>query len=483
MDERTARDVVLVRAIETADEQHAFWSDADRIGASRTAAETVGDSAPVDAFIGRRARFALDRLATRQPVAARIWRQRDSRGWIAAVLIGLAFIVGGAGVDIGPSQRINLLAPPVLALLAWNLVVYVFLVVATLGLAMRPGGTPSHPLRRMMARALGDAPRASRTQAASGALTAALGRFAREWSMLAAPLWRQRAACVLHAAAASLAAGAIAGLYLRGIAFEYRAVWQSTFLESADVARVLHLVLAPGARLTGIALPGADAIARLSASGPGEIAAPWIHLYAGTLVACVIAPRLVLAAMAWIRGRMLASRFPLRLEGPYFQQLLHAWHAGTLRVLALPYSFTVPAVAMAGLTAVLARVFQSQVDVQWMPAVRYGDDPPAALPAMPPTAVLAVFNLSATPERDNHGAFAAALRDRTAGRIPFIAVVDSSEFAERFRDHPTRIDERAAAWQVSLAADGIEALIVRLAQPDVASAAASFRRRLERLPA
>ena len=48
----------------------------------------------------------------------------------------------------------------------------------------------------------------------------------------------------------------MAGLYLRGLAFEYRASWESTFLDASIVRPIVAFAYAPGALLTGIAVPG-----------------------------------------------------------------------------------------------------------------------------------------------------------------------------------------------------------------------------------
>ena len=119
MDEPAARDVIIVRALESADGAREIWSDADRVWAGRAAAEAVGESATDDAFLGRRAALVIERLRKRHPGFVALARARPVQAWVApAAAIG-AFVIGVAGVDIGPAHRINLLAPPVLALLAW----------------------------------------------------------------------------------------------------------------------------------------------------------------------------------------------------------------------------------------------------------------------------------------------------------------------------------------------------------------------------
>ena len=477
MNERAARDVVLVRAIEAADGGREIWSDADRLWASRTAAENVGASATVDAYLGERASLSLRRLATRYPKLAALARVPIPWGLAAPLAAFGAFALGVAGAGIGSEQRINLLAPPVLGLFVWNVGVYALL----LALTVLPAGERSDrdgPLRRVVMRWLGSAAQKARKIASPPPLADAVGRFASEWPAIALPLWRQRATGLLHGCATALAAGVIGGLYLRGIALEYRASWQSTFLDADDVARLLHVVLTPGAWLTGIAIPGAEHLQTIGAGSAGENAARWIHLYAATLLSVVVVPRLVLAAVAGFRAMRLARRLPLALEAPYFRRLLHAWREGTARVVAVPYSYEVPSANAEGLARLMTRVFQSAVDIEWMPAVAYGTDELPDLPAAS-AGVLAVFNLGATPERENHRAFVGALAAKLACRAPLFALVDTSAFVDRFHDDPRRIAEREAAWRETLAAQDVEPIFVRLARPDLAEASAALAERLE----
>ena len=477
MDERSARDVVLARAIETSDGAREVWSDADRAWATRASGEIVGEKARDDAFIARRAELILDRLAERHPRIRTLSRWPSTRGWIAPVAAIVAFVIGGLGVDISPTQRINLLAPPVLALLAWNLAVYVALLVAAV-MPRRGRGAPG-PVRQAVAACFRDVSQPIRKSVAPRPLVVAMRRFATEWPALALPLWQRRAARLLHLCAAALAAGAIAGLYVRGIALEYRAGWQSTFLDASAVARLLDVVLAPGAWLTGITIPDATHLAAIGGDSAGENAAPWIHLYAATLLLVVILPRLLLAAVAGIGERRLVRRFPVALGHAYYQRLLHAWREGTAQVVALPYSFDVNANGRDGLAKLMARVFDAGVDVEWRATTTYGDDAPIELPGALAGAV-AIFNLAATPEPENHGAFVDAIRARIAPHVPLIAIVDTTDFVDRFAANPRRVAEREAAWRQMLEPHHAEPLFVRLADPDLREAGATLSTRLER---
>jgi len=478
MDEREARDTMIVRALETSDDARAIWSDADRVWAGRAAAADVGESATEAAFVVRRATLVLDRLGKRHPGFVAATRGRPLRNWIVPAVAAGAFIVGVAGVDIGPAHRINLLAPPVLALLAWNLAVYVALIAALPVASRRATGTGGGPLRRTGAVWLRDVAALGR-RSVPVPLTAAFARFTAEWTPAAAPLSKARAAALLHFGAAMLAAGAIAGLYLRGIALEYRAGWQSTFLDASDVERILRVVLAPGAWLTRIAIPGAGHLTTIAGGTEGENAARWIHLYAATILLVIIVPRMALALVAWTAARRRQRSFPLALEDPYFQRLLRGWRHGTARIAAAAYSYDVPRVNADGLVQLLTRALQSTVDVHWLPATAYGADDVPVLPASL-TAAVTVFNLGATPERETHGAFARALATGPGDGAPRVSIVDTSEFVDRFGADARRVAERQDNWRRVLADAGVDALFVRLANPDLARDGAALARRLDR---
>ena len=130
------------------------------------------------------------------------------------------------------------------------------------GFVVRYGdaGNPG-PVRRLVMRVasrsgLGHGGGRSARGDAGRIIGASMAALTADWFRLAAPLYTMRAARILHFAAAALALGVIAGLYVRGLAFEYRATWESTFLDAANVHWLLAALLAPGSALSGIAMPG-----------------------------------------------------------------------------------------------------------------------------------------------------------------------------------------------------------------------------------
>jgi hypothetical protein len=458
MDERAALDVTAVRAVETSDRAHSLWGDADRAWASRAAAEAIGADASSDAFLARRARFALERFGERVKAIPRAVRALHWRPWVGLAVVAAAFVLGFLLDRIGDSGRINILAPPVLGLVAWNLAVYALLFA---GLVLRYGDVAlPGPLKRAIVRVAGGSlnPR--------GELSEALGALGRDWAKLAAPLYSARASRILHLAAALLALGVIAGLYVRGLAYEYRASWESTFLSAETVQAIARFAYAAGSAVTGIAVPDAKAIAAIRAPD-GENAARWLHLMASTVVVLVIVPRLGLAAFSGALERHRSRNVPLPLDEPYYRRLLRGYRGGPARVRVLPYSYTLPAEAAGGLEAIVARSFGGSAALHVAAPVEYGAE------ALDPAdgrggATFVVFGGAATPEPELHGRLLAQLAGGDA-----IALVDESPLVAQGAD-AARLEARRAAWREVCARARVPVVFADLRAPDLAAVEAAL---------
>lgn len=464
MDESAALETTAARAVETADRDRVLWSDADREWASRAAAAIVGERASAEEFLGRRAQLVLERVGTRQPAVTRTVRGIRWRPWVGVVTVIAAFVLGVLIDRIGGGSSINLLAPPVFAIVAWNLVVYVWLLVRPLVLRRGAAG-PVRSFLIRIASVRGGNGDTNRTDAATAARRTVLAALPREWARVAAPLYASRAARVLHLAAAATALGLIAGLYVRGLAFEYRASWESTFLGAEQVHALLAVTHAPGSWLTGIPVPDVAAIEAIRAPA-SENAAIWMHLMAGTVAAVVIVPRLVLALVAGLVERRRAKNVALPLDEPYYRRLVAGWVDEPARVRVIPYSYTLEPEARAGLEAIVARAY-GNAEATIEEPVAWGDDWVSPDAAGQPQTVLPLFSLTATPEGDAHGAFLAA-----SGTS--VALVDESAFLARWGDDAQRRDDRRAAWRELLEAHASVPVFVDLADPDLASAEAQL---------
>jgi hypothetical protein len=475
VNEYAARDVLLVRAVESADRERTLITEADRQHAARAASELArwsaserGEEASAERFIEKRAELLVGKLRERDRTLAQASRATDWRPWVGVLLPLAAFAFGAFFQQVGDRQHINVLAFPLLTIVLWNLVVYAVLAVGWV-VALARGRRPPTGLRRAIA---GVARRgARRLQGTAGAAFAA---FIDEWSRAAAPLLTARAGRVLHLSAALLAAGAIAGLYVRGLVFEYRAGWESTFLEPSRAHALLSFLLGPAASALGTPFPSiAEVEAIRWPASTGENAARWIHWYALTVAALVFAPRLALAAVARWQERRLGRRFPLALDEPYFRRLLGGFapHRAQLRV--VPYSYTVDEAGLHGLREATKALLGDSTDLAMRPSVAFGDEASATtgldLADRSVGLSVALFSLASTPENENHGAFLDRLRDAIGPRL--IALVDEAPYKRRLGDHPgarDRLSERRAAWSAFLAAHQVGAAFVDLARPDLA---------------
>jgi hypothetical protein len=471
--EPAARSVLAVQAFEAGGDSP-VWTADDRAWATRTARDAGAATLAPAAALAERARHALQRLLPRQPALATLLKMGLRPAPWVLLLPLVAFIAGVAVDGIGSSQRINLLAPPVWAVVVWNLAVYAGLALPGAAAAAVPRG-----LRALLARWAAPGLRLR----ADGHVPA-LQAYAAAWARAAAPAALARGALLLHVAAAALALGMVAGLYLRGLVLDYRAGWQSTFLDPAAVRGVLALLLAPASALTGIGVPDAEAIAALRV-GPDAVAtapaAPWLHLYAATLALAVVLPRTLLALAAAWRMWHCAQRVPLPLHEPYFQRLLHDLQGRAPLVQVLPHGAAPSPQATLGLRDWLQQACGDGLQLRMAPATAYGSEEQATTLLPEPGATLRVLlaDLGSTPEDDSHGRLLQSLQAQAAVGAPLLVLTDEAAFRQRFAQLPARLAERRAAWQAFAHARGAGWVGVDLQQPDLAGAQALLQAALQ----
>lgn len=464
MNEHTARSVVLVRAIESADQNKEILSDQDRVYASRSARELAHwhasdrqAEATTEDFLRQRSEQILLRIAERTPAFATFIKPRNSWKVFAFGLPAIALLLG-VGIDrITDPHHVDLLSPPLLLIVMWNLLVYLGMFVWMLMPARRPS-----PLQQWLA------PRLNPPRKLPHVLASALLNFASEWTQLSARLTAARLSRTIHLSAALFGLGALASLYARGLWSQYAAGWESTFLDASQVHAVLSVVFAPVVHifhLQNFSLAEVTAL-RFPQTTAAEGAARWVHLYAATMLLLVVLPRLLLAALGNWRTKKLVQRFPLDLEQPYFRKLSGDFDmaaGGTLRV--LPYSFTLNEAHQKGLLKFVASLFGEQGKLMLRPPIAYGAEPQSVLREvdLSTDSTAALFNLSATPEQENHG----ALLDFIVAASPreVIALLDESAYLERMGNQPegrARCDERIALWQQFCAFHQVKAVPINL---------------------
>lgn len=379
--------------------------------------------------------------------APRLRRLWYVRGWFTGRLPGpwlvaTAFFAGLAGIGLGTGGELNVLTPPLLGLLGWQLLVFVLLARTALPGGPRAPTLPTLPaaVATRLARTFGDLDGGAAQRLARGWFDRARGPLAARW------------ATTLHLGAAAIALGAIAGLYLDGLATAYTARWESTFLDAGQVALLARVVLGPASFLTGIPLPDAAGFEALA--GAGVPAAPWIHLWATTLAGAAILPRCLLAALALRRGLR-----PVALgDDPWLRQRLARSGGRRLGLLVQPVGYRPASRSHERLAEALAARYGAYVVADRRDPLRWDADPARTAELRREQSdqeVVVMVSAAQTPEEEVHGplldSFAGAAAEHAA---PLLVAVDTGAYAAE-RD---RRESRVAAWSRLARAHGAEVL-------------------------
>ncbi len=345
--ERDALQLLLVKAVE--EEQPTAFGPATLAGAMLAAQNAESDSA----LLEKRAAVLFFHLP--KPLKSLDWIALLPENWLALSFL-VAFLAGIASNYIGSTGQIHVAYNPTVLLLLWNLGVYTVLLWSSLFTAKESQSvkTKSYLNERaaeagLAADAHGEQIRARWSPVPRGArylipgLWAACNRwylgfqarragvknagrvlenFFVSYLRVARPVFIARAKFFLHFGAIGLTLGAIAGIYLRGLFFEYRAVWRSTFItEPSAVGVLLNVLLLPASLiLDGVPISSASIENLLKPAG--DAAAPWLHKLALSAFLFVCVPRVMLASLAAKRARAAAGRIEVDVADPYFVQTI-----------------------------------------------------------------------------------------------------------------------------------------------------------------
>jgi hypothetical protein len=324
LDEASARQLVLVRAIEDVDTQGKLLSEVEREQIEREALEASrqpgGGNVDFPRYLLARARRMLAAVENRNPRVAALQDGEPWQHWLAWGLPLAACVLGAAIDRVDNPHQVNMLSPPLLGVLGWNLAIYLLIVVSALlpRAAALPG--PLAPLQRWLSGAPARARRTGRLR------TDVLARFHQQWMQAAGAqqwLWWKQ---LLHLCAAGWALGLAVSIVMGGIVREYRVGWESTLLGVGQVHAFLSVLFAPVVALLPFDPFSVADLQRMAFRSGADIgvaeARRWVWMYVALLGVVVVAPRLLLAAFtAWQRRRRGRS-IAIDLRDPYYVQVL-----------------------------------------------------------------------------------------------------------------------------------------------------------------
>jgi len=494
MREEVLRSVLLIKAIEEIDRAGTLVPAAERQAAAREARRNTGDATAVeDANIERaalpkdaqrmlaaRASTLLKQIVSRHPFVDTVLGVAGGPAWVSSLLVLLGLLFGLMLSALDGTQRINILAPALLGLVLWNLLVYAAVFVGWI----RSSAT-SNSRRRWLAGvfAQNGLARLTRLVVKSASFNAplaeALRRFTGEWYEAAKPLLVARATRVFHVCAAAAAIGLIAGLYLRGIALDYQAGWESTFLDARQVHALLSVIYGPASVVTGVAVPDAAHIEvmRWQNGAGGERAGSWIHLLAASAALFIVLPRLVLALLVTLSIWRWSRHAPLPPAlTAYFRTAFSGVDGAISRgiIMVLPYAYEPSATSQARLRTLLPSALGGNLAVDTRAPVAYGDEATflqhlGERGGGIADVIVLLLNLAATPEDENHGTVISGVRDWLSlnrSHTQLLVLIDEGPYAARMATQggaEQRMGERRRAWQDFVSARGLNACPVDLA--------------------
>jgi len=453
------RQCLFLRAVEEADPAGERLSLAERIAATKTAAERERG---LD-FI--RARVGVLGPRLKGPLAqafAGVARQHGGLpGWTVPAIGAGASLLGWLTHELGREGRVSLLAFPLLGLIVWNLAVVAAALVGH--------------FKKSRSAAPGWLAAWQRVPPPTGdELTdRVVARVNQEWAAVSAPAWIARGQRLFHTAALLLAAGVVAGMYARGLVKNYQATWESTFLTQPVVSKLTRIVLGPASILTGIGVPEVPPQGGLSS------AAPWIHLWAGTAGLFILLPRLLLISMS---GRKVARSGMAWADtfGDYEASARRMAEGQPLVARVLPVQCDPEPRLRDGLRAVLQHLWGGQVMIDFLPAVPYGEEDECLEQLTEaPTHLVLLLPMAVTPEDEVHGVLQRGLEKLMAKALvpPFaLTVLDGAGFEGRLAGMPEagrRMGERRSAWEKILGTAWPVLVLDSAARRDPASAAAA----------
>jgi hypothetical protein len=463
--EAAAQRVLLIRAIEEVDRDGRLLSPEER--ARVTAAVRATAEGPPSLVIEQRAARLIENLAERAPWINAVLNATRPPSTVAWILLVVACLVGLLSDTLGPERRVNILSVPLFGLILWNLGVYAALAAWWLARVVRPpsqradmahSSTGWVALATSWATWHGRRPLHTRSEGArlAGQIVNAYVAY---WRRVATPLVATRVRGLLHLGAALIAVALLVGTYWRGIAFEYRATWESTFLGPHALRAILVPLLGPASLLLGEPIPSAAVLAAMRAPATGE-AAPWIHRYALTTLLLVVGPRILLAASAFARARRLAANLPVDLGEPYFSRLTPG-RGQRAHVEILPYGITFTPGAENTLRDLVRDLVGAVADVRIEDTMPYGAEPEAVWEVDPGAGDgiewwrMLIFSLAQSPEDEVHGAaitrLVAWVSEAKPGMRRALVVVDASAYRLRLAGSGAegpRVAERQRAWDL-----------------------------------
>lgn len=435
---------------------------------SQTARE-VGEQASFKKLLLTRSQAVLDALKQKGVKSIKVPQGIPYRG--IGITIGLlAFVAGLLTNELSVTDgKINLLSPPLLGVIAWNIIVYCWIAAAFF---LNKGKMPFGPIRKALSKLL------MFIQSKGSRGHKDLLSFYDVWSEKEAKLLKLRVSEILHYSAMLFGLGLIASIAIHGWGTAYTVGWESTWLSDKPSAVLTFINLFYGLiplnqELFNELTPQAISAMRFG-EGSGANAAPWLLQLFYNISLVVVLPRFVLGSIAAFRANHLQNNFPLDQENVYYCNILRQWKGKTMLIHIIPFSYPLSEKLKDGVKTLVSEIHPETSRCVFSEAAH--ED--SVLPDFgmgEQTEVIALFAMTSTPEVEVQGNFIKELKAKAQKSEALLRVlIDTSGFEARFAKTPQRISERQKNWSDFLSNFTVSFAFVNLLNPDAKSVAKQF---------
>ena len=260
------------------------------------------------------------------------------------ITLATSFIIGLLSNYLGPSNLIHVIYNPLTILLAWNILIYLLMILKSLWRINLP--KPNIKAEEIKSEFFGQEYEDDTVKKKSSGfllnwiiggiwkgiiqlrakfvdnstkvtvMKKIIPAFWLSYKEVAGKTLVLRFKSLLSVSAVGLVIGALVGVYFRGLFFKYNIIWQSTFVSEPETIRaMLNFFFGPATLLLEghwVNLEMVDELLNFE----GTMAGPWIHKMALTTVLFILIPRTILALYFGTRSKK--STLPVNINQSYF---------------------------------------------------------------------------------------------------------------------------------------------------------------------
>ena len=296
-------------------------------------------------FIAKRANYLFKLLPSSVKLVANV--NRFPGNWVKLALF-TTFVIGLLSNYLGPSKLIHVVYNPLTILLVWTILIYLIMILKSFWKIRLPKTDfkPKQVFNDQIPES--DDDKKKKNKSSNFLLDWVIGGIVKgiiqlrskfvdnstkvtvlkkiipafwiSYKEVAGRTLILRFKSLMNVSAVGLLIGALAGVYLRGLIFNYNIIWQSTFVSNPETIRLILNVLFGPANLIIDGQWVSMEMVKSLLNPEGTLADQWIHKMALTTMLFIFIPRTALAIFYARKSKY--STTSINISQPYYQETI-----------------------------------------------------------------------------------------------------------------------------------------------------------------